>query len=82
MLDSAAIDLVWVAEGRLDASVILANNPWDISAGVIIASEAGAVVTDVDDSPHTPDSVGTVTVTKSLAGELLDLIGTAYGNTM
>jgi myo-inositol-1(or 4)-monophosphatase len=82
MLGSAAIDLVWVAEGKLDASVIFANNSWDISAGVVIASEAGAVVTDIDGSPHTPDSVGTVTVTKPLAGELLDLIGKARRNTV
>jgi myo-inositol-1(or 4)-monophosphatase len=29
MLGSAAIDLAWVADGRLDASIMLSNKPWD-----------------------------------------------------
>jgi myo-inositol-1(or 4)-monophosphatase len=40
MLGSAATDLAWVAEGRLDGCVILSNKPWDTAAGVFIASEA------------------------------------------
>src|SRR5262249_20598128 len=40
MLGSAAIDLAWVADGKLDACVMLSNKPWDTSAGVIIAREA------------------------------------------
>jgi myo-inositol-1(or 4)-monophosphatase len=52
MLGSAAIDLAWVAEGRLDASIILANKPWDTAAGVVIAREAGAHVVDQTVPPH------------------------------
>lgn len=48
MLGSAAIDLAWVAAGRLDASIMLANKPWDVSAGVLIARESGALVPDID----------------------------------
>ena len=29
MLGTAALDLAWLAHGRLDALVMLANNPWD-----------------------------------------------------
>lgn len=79
MLGSAAIDLAWVAEGKLDASVMFANKPWDTSAGVVIAREAGAVVIDIDGTPHTSASVGTVAVAKPLAGELLDVISGARG---
>ena len=42
MLGSSAIDLAWTAEGRLDACIQLGNKPWDTSAGVLIAREAGA----------------------------------------
>jgi myo-inositol-1(or 4)-monophosphatase len=42
MLGASAIDLAWTAEGRLDACILLGNNPWDTSAGVLIAREAGA----------------------------------------
>jgi hypothetical protein len=52
MLGTAALDLAWVADGRLDASITLDNNPWDTLAGVLLAREAGARVVDADGSPH------------------------------
>jgi myo-inositol-1(or 4)-monophosphatase len=42
---SAAIDLCFVADGRMDAYYEDGLNPWDESAGLLIASEAGAVHT-------------------------------------
>src|SRR5215211_5240954 len=56
MLGSSAIDLAWTAEGRLDACIQLGNKPWDISAGVLIALEAGARVLDHDGSEHSEQS--------------------------
>ncbi|MGH4022051.1 MAG: inositol monophosphatase family protein, partial [Pseudonocardiaceae bacterium] len=44
MLGTSAIDLAWTAQGRLDACIMLGNKPWDTSAGVLIAREAGARV--------------------------------------
>ena len=46
-LGSAALDLCYVAAGRLDAYFELSIHPWDIAASSIIAEEAGAVVTDI-----------------------------------
>ena len=43
-LGSAALDLCTVAAGRLDAYFEIGLNPWDWSAGALIASEAGCVV--------------------------------------
>lgn len=40
---SAALDLCWVAAGRLDA-YFESVKPWDMAAGVLIAEEAGARV--------------------------------------
>ena len=40
---SAALDLCWVAAGRLDA-YFEAVKPWDMAAGALIAEEAGAKV--------------------------------------
>lgn len=74
MLGSAALDLAWVASGRLDASVMLANKPWDVAAGVIIAREAGAKVLDIDGTVHTPDARATVSTTPTLASELLSVL--------
>jgi myo-inositol-1(or 4)-monophosphatase len=48
MLGTAAVDLAWVADGRLDASITRGNKPRDTSAGVLLAREAGAAVTDAN----------------------------------
>lgn len=45
-LGSAALDLCYVACGRLDGFWELKLTPWDLAAGGLIASEAGALVTD------------------------------------
>jgi myo-inositol-1(or 4)-monophosphatase len=50
-LGSAAIDLCYVACGRFDGYWELSINPWDVAAGGLIASEAGARVTAVDGTP-------------------------------
>ncbi len=46
-LGSAAIDLCYVAAGRFDGYWELSLKPWDLAAGILIASEAGAKVTNV-----------------------------------
>jgi myo-inositol-1(or 4)-monophosphatase len=74
MFGSAAVDLAWVAEGRVGASVMLTNKPWDTAAGVVLAREAGALVVDRDGNPHTPRSTSTVAVAPSLRDELLELL--------
>jgi myo-inositol-1(or 4)-monophosphatase len=50
-LGSAAIDLAYVAAGRLDGYWELRLAPWDVAAGALIAEEAGAKVTAVDGEP-------------------------------
>jgi len=77
MLGTAALDLAWVAAGRLDASVILGNTPWDTAAGVLIAREAGATVVDADGTPHGPTSAATITGHPALVGQLVPLIQSA-----
>lgn len=42
---AAAVDLCWVACGRVDAYWEVGLNPWDHAAGALIAREAGATVT-------------------------------------
>jgi myo-inositol-1(or 4)-monophosphatase len=39
---AAALDLCWVAGGRVSAFYELGLQPWDLAAGVLIATEAGA----------------------------------------
>ena len=45
---SAALDLAWVAAGRLDGFWERDLQPWDIAAGLLLVTEAGGRVTDVE----------------------------------
>jgi myo-inositol-1(or 4)-monophosphatase len=50
-LGSAAIDLCYVAAGRLDGFWEQQLNPWDLSAGALLVLEAGGRVTDMSGGP-------------------------------
>jgi myo-inositol-1(or 4)-monophosphatase len=50
-LGSAALDLCYVACGRLDGFWELILQPWDLAAGALIVMEAGARVTNIDGGP-------------------------------
>ena len=45
---AAALDLAWVAAGRLDGYWERDLKPWDMAAGLILLREAGGFVTDCD----------------------------------
>jgi len=45
---AAALDLAWVAAGRLDGYWERNLNPWDMAAGLILVREAGGFITDCD----------------------------------
>jgi myo-inositol-1(or 4)-monophosphatase len=53
-LGSAAIDLCWVAAGRMDAFWEQGLQPWDTTAGALIVQEAGGRVTALDGGPFVP----------------------------
>lgn len=48
---SAALDLAYVAAGRLDAFWELHLKPWDIAAGIVLVQEAGGLVTELYGGP-------------------------------
>ena len=52
---SAAIDLSYVACGRLEGFWELNLNPYDIAAGVLILQEAGGEVCDLHGKQNFPD---------------------------
>jgi myo-inositol-1(or 4)-monophosphatase len=45
---AAALDLAYVAAGRLDGFFVLSLKAWDIAAGSLLVLEAGGAVADVD----------------------------------
>lgn len=48
-MGAAVVDFCWLARGRVDAYFEGGLNPWDYSAGALIAREAGAVVSGLRD---------------------------------
>jgi myo-inositol-1(or 4)-monophosphatase len=68
---SAALDLANVACGRYDGFWELNLNPWDTSAGTLLVTEAGGVVTRFDGSPFRIDSKETLASNGLLHDELM-----------
>jgi myo-inositol-1(or 4)-monophosphatase len=53
---AAALDLCYVASGRLDAFWETGLNPWDLAAGTLIIREAGGIISGLDGSENFMDS--------------------------
>lgn len=56
-MGAAAVDLCSVAAGRVDAYYETGLSIWDLAAGWLIASEAGAAVEAIEGGPPRPGSV-------------------------
>ena len=52
-MGAAALELSYVAAGKLQAILVNGNNPWDVCGGILLILEAGGFVTDFDDQPWT-----------------------------
>jgi myo-inositol-1(or 4)-monophosphatase len=72
---AAAIDLCFVACGRLDAYFEEHLHSWDLVAGQVIATEAGAVISDYEGNPVTPQQV--LVSTPGVHHTLMQLIATS-----
>ena len=71
---SEIVDLAWLAAGHLDVSVMLSSLPWDVTAGVLIAREAGATALDQRGSAWSYRSTVTICSTPGVAPELLPIV--------
>ncbi|MGT2425515.1 inositol monophosphatase family protein [Amnibacterium kyonggiense] len=71
----AAIDLAYVAAGRLDAYFEQGLNPWDQAAGALLVTEAGGAVRGLDEEAPTGRMVlaGQGDVVAELRAALLEL---------
>lgn len=77
MLGSAALDLAWLAAGRLSATLMLSNLPWDVTAGLLVVREAGGYVYDHDGSPHNTASRYTIASVPSLVEPITRIVAEA-----
>jgi len=73
-LGSAAIDICGVACGRFDGFWEQNLHPWDTAAAMLIALEAGAVVTDFSNNPFTMDKKEILATNGNIHAEMLSLL--------
>jgi myo-inositol-1(or 4)-monophosphatase len=76
-LGSAAIDLCWVAAGRMDGFWETGLSPWDIAGGALIVQEAGGRVTATDGSAFTSRGGQVLATNGQLHTLMLDVIRTS-----
>ncbi len=75
---SAALDLAYVACGRLDGYWEFNLNPWDTSAGYLLVEEAGGTVTHFDGGKFTLDSREVLATNGLIFEEMKDVFATLF----
>jgi myo-inositol-1(or 4)-monophosphatase len=74
-LGSAALDLCYVASGRLDGFWEIKLNSWDIAAGSLIVEEAGGLVTDMVGQPISLAAPGSILAANpAIHAQMLEVI--------
>jgi myo-inositol-1(or 4)-monophosphatase len=75
---SAALDLAYVAAGRLEAFWEFNLNPWDTAAGILLVEESGGRVTNFAGGPYRLDSREILASNGLIQGELVELFGEMF----
>jgi len=76
---SAALDLAYVACGRLDAFWEFGLNPWDIAAGVLLIHEAGGTCSDMHGAPLQMRGLHILADNTLVHAEILALFAEIFG---
>ena len=76
---SAAIDLAYVACGRLDAFWEFGLKPWDMAAGTLLVREAGGLISDMQGGAHSVTASDHLLADNgALHEQVLDLFGEIF----
>ncbi len=71
---AAALDLAYVACGRLDGFFEIGLSPWDMAAGGLLIAEAGGLIGDLTGEPGWLASGNVVAATPKLFPQLLQVV--------
>jgi myo-inositol-1(or 4)-monophosphatase len=74
---AAALDLAYVAAGRLDGFWELGLSPWDMAAGSLLIAEAGGLVSDLDGEANYLDAGHVVAGSPKVFAQLLQVVQAA-----
>ncbi len=75
---SAAIDLAYVACGRLEAFWEFGLKPWDMAAGILLIEEAGGICSDMRGGPMSLLNPHLLADNALLHAEMLELFGDVF----
>lgn len=71
---AAALDLAYVAAGRLEGFWEVKLNPWDVAAGWLLITEAGGTVSGIQGEPYRLGNRYLVASNGKIHGQLLDTL--------
>lgn len=75
---AGALELAWLACGRLDGYISSWTNPWDLSAGVLLVKEAGGIITNIEGGNWFPSYWGVIAGSKTVHPEILKILQSNY----
>jgi myo-inositol-1(or 4)-monophosphatase len=78
-MGSAALDLAYVAAGRMDGYWEDALSPWDIAAGILLVREAGGFASDRHGGQDSFENGSIVAGNEHIHGELIKLLAKKVG---
>ena len=73
-MGAAALDLAYVAAGRLDAFWEIGLKPWDMAAGALLVREAGGLIADFQGGDQYMDSGNIVCGAPKLFKQVLQAV--------
>ena len=71
---AAALDLAWVAAGRIDGFWELGLSPWDMAGGALLITEAGGLVGDLSGEQNYLETGNIVGGNPKVFAQLLQII--------
>ena len=79
MHGATGIDLAYVADGILGASISFGDHVWDHAAGVALVRSAGGIVTNLAGEPWTPESRSALAAAPGVHEQMLDILRSTGG---
>lgn len=73
-LGSAALDLAYVASGRIDGTWLTGLKSWDMAAGALIVREAGGLVNDFDGKDDWLETGEVIAATPKIHHQMLEVM--------
>jgi myo-inositol-1(or 4)-monophosphatase len=74
-LGSSALDLCYLASGRIDGYWGVFLQEWDIAAASLIVREAGGLITNLSGKPYQKDDDGIIAASPKIIHEIIELCG-------